>query len=46
LLPGTDLADLTDTEIAAYVTAFETLARTEEGENVEVLYIEAVGRNL
>jgi hypothetical protein len=46
LLPNTDLADLTDTDIAAFITAFETLARTEEGENCEVLYIEAVGRNL
>lgn len=46
LLDNTDLADLTETNMAAWVTAFETLARTPEGENVEVLYIEAVGRNL
>ena len=46
LLDGTDLADLTDTEMAAFVAAFEVMGRTPEGEFVEVLYIEAVGRNL
>jgi len=45
LLPGTDEADLTTTEIAAFVTAFEAIARTPEGEAVNVLAITAVGRN-
>lgn len=44
LLDDTDLADLTQTEIAAFVTAFETLARSPEGNNVNVVQIRAVGR--
>lgn len=46
LIDDTDLVDLTETDIAAWITAFETLCRTPEGENVEVLQIRAVGRNL
>lgn len=46
VIPGTDLADLTDTEIAAFVTAFEATARTPYGGEVNVLSIQAVGRNL
>lgn len=45
LLPGTDQADLTDTGIAAFVTAFETTARSPYGGAVNVLSITAVGRN-
>jgi len=46
MIAGTDQVDLTNTEIAAWITAFETLCRTEDGENVNVLGIQAVGRNL
>jgi len=48
LVPGTDLADLTDTEMAAFVTAFEAFARTEDSdlETVTVLEIRLVGRNI
>ena len=48
LVPGTDLADLTDTEMAAFVTAFETLARTPDSdtETVNVEQIRLVGRNI
>lgn len=45
LIPGTDEANLATTEIAAFITAFEALCRTPEGENVNVLNIYAVGRN-
>lgn len=47
LIPGTDQADLTDTDIAAYVTAFETVAKSpdDDTESVTVLGIDLVGRN-
>lgn len=47
LLPGTDLADLTETAMAAFVTAFEDMARTpdDDTETVSVLEIRLVGRN-
>lgn len=44
LLPGTDLVDLTQTEIAAWVTAFEAIAKTAYQEAVNVTEIQAVGR--
>lgn len=46
LLTNTDMADLTDTDIAAFVAAFEDMARSPYGGTVEVLGIQAVGRNL
>lgn len=48
LIPGTDKADLTDTDIAAYVTAFEALAKSpdNDAEGVNVLDIRLVGRNV
>lgn len=48
LLPNSDFADLTQTDMAALVTAFEAIARTplSDTENVQVLSIELVGRNL
>lgn len=46
LLTNTDKANLADTQIAAFVSAFEALARSPYGGNVEVLDITAVGRNL
>lgn len=46
LLPGTDKVDLDNPTFAAWVTAFETLARTPEGEAVTVIGATAVGRNV
>jgi len=45
LLPESDFADLTDTGIAAFVTAFEAIAKSPYGGSVNVLQIKAVGRN-
>lgn len=45
MIAGTDLVDLTDTEIAAFITAFETLCKSPEGGAVNVLEIRAVGRS-
>lgn len=45
LIVGSDFVDLTNTEIAAWITAFEALCKTPEGEAVQVLSIQAVGRN-
>lgn len=48
LLPASDQADLADTEIAAWVTAFEAIGRSPENDvdGVNVLDITLVGRNL
>lgn len=46
LIPGSDDVDLTQTEIAAWVTAFETLVKTEDGEDTEILSGKGVGKNL
>lgn len=48
LLAGTDLYDLTVTEIAAFKTAFETIARSPDSdtETVTILEMRAVGRNI
>ncbi len=46
LLPNTDQANLADTQIAAFVTAFEAIARSPYGGTVNVLGLTAVGRNL
>lgn len=47
LIPGTDMADVTDSDIAAYITAFETLCKSPDSdtEGVNVLDIRLVGRN-
>jgi hypothetical protein len=45
LLPNTEIADLTDTGIAAFVTAFEATARSPYGGTVNVLSIVSGGRN-
>jgi len=47
VIAGTDKVDLTDTDIAAYITAFETIARSPDSdtETVTVLDMELVGRN-
>lgn len=46
LLPNSDEADLTTTEMAAFVTAFEAVARSPYGGTTNVLKLVAVGRNL
>lgn len=46
LLPNTDFADLADTEIAAFVTAAEAMLRSPYGGTINILSIQAVGRNL
>lgn len=45
LMPASDLADLTDTQIAAFITAFETTARSPYGGTVNVVQMRFVGRN-
>jgi len=48
MIAGTDLIDLTDTEVAAFVAAFEAIARTpnSDTETVTVLEMRLVGRNV
>jgi len=48
LLPGSDEADMTNTEMAAFITAFETLAKSpdDDTEGVTVMSVRLVGRNL
>lgn len=48
LIPGTDLADLTNAQMAAFVTAFETIARTPDNDvdGTDVMEVRLVGRNL
>jgi hypothetical protein len=46
LLPNSDEADLSATAVAAFVTAFEAIARSPYGGTVNVLKLVAVGRNL
>lgn len=48
LLPASDQADLTTTEMAAFVSAFETFVRSPDNgtENVTVQSIRFVGRNI
>lgn len=43
--PGTDEVDLTQTQIAAWITAFEAMCKTDAGEAVNVLNITGGGRN-
>lgn len=45
LNPASDEADLTDTQIAAFITAFEQTARSPYGGTVNVTKITFVGRN-
>lgn len=45
LIPNTDSAKLTETGMAAFVTAFETTARSPYGGTVNVVSIKHVGRN-
>lgn len=48
VLPGTDIVDLSDADVAAAVTAFETIGRTPDNdqEGVTVLGVRLVGRNI
>lgn len=48
VLPGTDIVDLTDTQVAAFVTATEALGRTpdDDTETITVLDARLVGRNI
>lgn len=46
MIPDTDLVDLTNTQIAAWITAFEALCRSPEGNAVVVVRMQAVGRNI
>lgn len=47
VLPGTDIVDLTDTDVAAFVTAFEAIGRSPDSdtETITVLDARLVGRN-
>ena len=47
VIAGTDQVDMSDTDVAAYVTAFETIARSpdDDTETVTVLDMRLVGRN-
>jgi len=47
LLPMSDFADLTETDMAAFVTAFEAIAKSpdDDTESVTVQSIQFVGRN-
>jgi hypothetical protein len=48
LVAGTDLIDLTQTEVAAFVTAFESIAKSPDDatETVTILEMRLVGRNV
>lgn len=48
LIAGTDLADLSETDMAAFVAAFETTARSpdDDTETVTVDAVRLVGRNI
>jgi len=48
LLPASDEADLAETDMAAFVSAFEAFQRSPDNgtENVTVVSIRAVGRNI
>jgi len=48
MIPGTDLANLENTDMAAFVAEFEGIARSPEADDhlVEVLSMKLVGRNI
>jgi hypothetical protein len=46
LIAGTDLVDLTDADIVTWIAAYEVLCRSDDGNTVNVIRIEAVGRNI
>lgn len=48
VIPGTDKVNLTDSEVASFITAFEAIGRTpdDDTEGVNVLDARLVGRNI
>jgi len=46
MLDGTDQADLTDSDMAAFVTAFEVFVDSPDNNGINVTKITLVGRNL
>lgn len=46
LLPNTDIADPTNAEVAAFITRFNSFARSPEGNAVVYDHMEIVGRNI
>jgi len=46
ILAGTDLFDMTDEPLAAFITAFEANAKSQDGNAVNVLSCKIVGRNI
>lgn len=46
LIADTDLVDLTETDVAAWITAFEALCQSPENNEITVIEGRAVGRNL
>lgn len=46
LQSNSDMADLSDADMAAFVTAFEAFARSPSGGVPDVQYIKLVGRNI
>lgn len=45
LMPATDYADLTDTQVAAYVTAFNAFVQSPRAHAVTIISLKFVGRN-
>lgn len=43
---GTDILDLTQTDLAAFVTAVETHMRSRDGNTIQIVSGEIVGRNI
>lgn len=46
ILPNTDLFDMTDEPLLAFITAFEANAKSQDGNPVNVLSCKFVGRNI
>lgn len=44
--PGTDVLDLTDATLAAFVTAMETHAVSRDGNAIQIVSAQIVGRNI
>lgn len=48
VLPGTDIVDITDTDVAAFITAAEALGRSPDSdtETITITDVRLVGRNI
>lgn len=46
ILAGTDLFDMSDAPLSAFITAFEANAKSQDGNPVNVLSCKVVGRNI